>query len=47
MPALLCEPEFACVLGLLYYGARARAARNAQDQGFKNKLRSLFAFATQ
>jgi cell division protein FtsA len=45
MPSSLCEPEFACALGLLYYGARARAARGAQEQGIKNKIRSLFSMA--
>lgn len=45
MPATLCEPEFACALGMLYYGARARAARGAQEQGIRNRLRSLFAMA--
>jgi cell division protein FtsA len=45
MPASLCEPEFACALGLLQYGARARAARGAQEQGIRNRLKSLFAIA--
>lgn len=45
MPASLCEPEFATVLGLLYYGARARAARGQQEQGIKGRLKSLFAMA--
>jgi cell division protein FtsA len=45
MPSSLCEPEFACALGLLYYGARARAARGAYEQGIKHKIRSLFSMA--
>src|SRR5947209_14777176 len=38
MPATLCEPEFACVLGLLHYGARARAARGSQEQSIRHRL---------
>ena len=45
MPVSLSEPEFACVLGMLYYGARAQAARGAPQPGFRKKLRSIFAFA--
>jgi len=45
MPATLCEPEFACALGMLYYGARARAARSTQEQGIRSRLKNLLAMA--
>jgi cell division protein FtsA len=44
MPMELQEPEFATVIGLLYYGYRAKLARSSQDQpGLRSKLRALFA----
>ncbi|MBV8206636.1 MAG: cell division protein FtsA [Acidobacteria bacterium] len=47
MPAALCEPEFACALGMLYYGARARAARGARPPALRERIRSLLAFTSQ
>ena len=31
MPVALAEPEFATVLGMVFYGHRARIARGIQD----------------
>jgi cell division protein FtsA len=42
MPAQLAEPEFACAVGLVTYGYRARVARGFQEEpGIGAKLRSL------
>jgi cell division protein FtsA len=43
MPALLAEPEFATVLGMVYYGHRARIARGLQGNGWGSRLRAMFA----
>jgi cell division protein FtsA len=43
MPALLAEPEFATVLGMVYYGHRARLARGLQEPGFGERMKALFA----
>lgn len=43
MPALLAEPEFAAVLGMVYYGHRARIARGLQEPGFGSRMKALFA----
>ncbi len=43
MPALLAEPEFATVLGMVYYGHRARVARGLQDPGWSGRMKALFA----
>ena len=43
MPALLSEPEFATVLGMVYYGHRARVARGLQDSGWSGRMKALFA----
>jgi cell division protein FtsA len=42
MPAELAAPEFAAVIGMIFYGNRMRLARSAHDQGFTAKLRALF-----
>ena len=42
MPATLAEPEFATVVGMIYYSHRARTARGFQDDGWGSRLRSLF-----
>src|SRR5205807_5681093 len=39
MTSALAEPEFATVLGLLYYGARARLARGTQENGLPARVR--------
>jgi cell division protein FtsA len=43
MPSLLAEPEYATVLGLAYYGHRARVARGVQDDRWSSRLKALFA----
>ncbi len=43
MPSSLADPEFATVVGMVFYGFRARNARGAQEQSFTEKLKALFA----
>jgi cell division protein FtsA len=43
MPSFLAEPEFATVLGMAYYGHRARLARGLQEPGFGSRMKALFA----
>jgi cell division ATPase FtsA len=43
MPSTLAEPEFATVIGMMFYGHRARLARGFQDDRWSSKLISLFA----
>ncbi len=43
MPSQLAEPEFACAIGMIFYGNRARLARGTQDNSFTSKLKALFA----
>ena len=43
MPASLAEPEFSTLIGLIYYGQRARMARGYQDYGWGTRLKALFA----
>jgi cell division protein FtsA len=43
MPAVLAEPEFSTVLGMVYYGHRARLARGLQEPGFGSRMKALFA----
>ena len=43
MPSLLAEPEFSTVLGLVYYGHRARLARGLQEPGFGARMKAMFA----
>jgi len=42
MSTMLAEPEFATVLGMIYYGHRARIARGAQDNRWSSRLKALF-----
>jgi cell division protein FtsA len=42
MPASLAEPEFATVLGMAFYGHRARVARGVQDDRWSSRLKSMF-----
>ena len=42
MSSLLAEPEFATVLGMIYYGHRARIARGIQDDRWSSRLKALF-----
>jgi len=43
MPSLLAEPEFSTVLGMVYYGHRARLARGLQEPSFGSRMKALFA----
>jgi cell division protein FtsA len=43
MPSFLVEPEFSTVLGMVYYGHRARLARGLQEPGFGSRMKALFA----
>src|SRR3984885_2595688 len=43
MPSFLAEPEFSTVLGMVYYGHRARLARGLQEPGFGTRMKALFA----
>ena len=43
MPSFMSEPEFATVLGMVYYGQRARLARGLQEPGFGTRMKALFA----
>ena len=43
MPTELAEPEFATVLGMVYYGHRARVARGLQDARWSSRLKGFFA----
>src|SRR5437667_8119421 len=43
MPALMAEPEFSTVLGMVYYGHRARIARGLQDGGWSSRMKAMFA----
>jgi cell division protein FtsA len=41
MPSTLAEPEFSTVLGMVVYGARARAARGMQEERWSSRLKSM------
>ena len=43
MPSTLAEPEYATVLGIVFYGHRARLARGIQDERWSSRLMALFA----
>jgi len=43
MPSNLAAPEYATVLGMLFYGHRARIARGLQDTRWSSRLIGLFA----
>jgi cell division protein FtsA len=43
MPVQLAEPEYATLLGLVYYGHRARVARGFQDDRWSSKIKAMFA----
>ena len=43
MPSTLAEPEFATVIGMLFYGHRSRIARGMQDSRWSSRLMNLFA----
>jgi cell division protein FtsA len=41
MPSTLAEPEFATVLGMVFYGHRARIARGLQDERWSSRLKAM------
>ena len=41
MPETLAEPEFSTVIGMIFYGQRARLARGAQDDRWSSKLKAM------
>jgi hypothetical protein len=43
MPSFMAEPEFATVLGMVYYGHRARLARGLQEPSFSSRMKAMFA----
>ncbi len=43
MPSFMAEPEFSTVLGMAYYGHRARLARGLQEPRFGTRMKALFA----
>src|SRR5277367_3065521 len=43
MPSTLAEPEYATVLGMIFYGHRSRIARGMQDSRWSSRLMGLFA----
>lgn len=43
MPSTLAQPEFATLIGLLFYGHRARNARGMQNPKWSSRLKSMFA----
>jgi hypothetical protein len=45
MPEQLSRPEYATVVGLLLYGARARRQAPQKPATFVGKLKSMFAGA--
>jgi cell division protein FtsA len=47
MPALLAEPEFTTVIGMIFYGRRARLARGNQDERWAGRLKALFGKGQQ
>jgi cell division protein FtsA len=42
MPSTLAEPEYATVLGMAFYGHRARIARGQQEDRWGSKLKAMF-----
>jgi cell division protein FtsA len=42
MPSTLAEPEYATVIGMAFYGHRARTARGAQDTRWSARLKGFF-----
>src|SRR5208337_3224274 len=42
MPSTLAEPEYATVIGMAFYGHRARTAHGSQDTRWSSRLKALF-----
>jgi len=43
MPSTLAQPEFAMVIGMIFYGHRSRNARGIRDARWSSRLKSMFA----
>jgi len=43
MPVELAKPEFATAIGMLLYTHRVQSKKSSEEQGLKQKLRSMFA----
>lgn len=43
MPSTLAEPEYATVLGMVFYGHRSRMARGIQNGRWSSRLKAMFA----
>jgi len=43
LPAVLAEPEYATVIGMIYYAQRARALKATQEVGLRARIRALFS----
>ena len=41
MPSTLAEPEYSAILGLAFYGHRARLARGTQDERWSSRLKAM------
>jgi hypothetical protein len=41
MPETLAEPEYATVIGMVFYGHRSRIARGLQDERWSSKLKAM------
>src|SRR5438067_2652215 len=41
MPAVIAEPEYATVIGMIFYGHRARMARGMHGDGWSSKLKAM------
>src|SRR5260370_495795 len=41
MPSTLPEPEYPTVLGMVFYGHRARIARGIQDERWSSRLKAM------
>jgi cell division protein FtsA len=41
MPSELAEPEYATVLGMIFYGHRSRVARGLQDDRWSTRLKAM------
>ena len=41
LPSMLAEPEFATVIGMVFYAHRSRVLKTREERGFGARLRSL------
>jgi cell division protein FtsA len=43
MPSELAKPEFSAAIGMLLYTHRTQVRRASEEQGLRQKLKSIFA----